>query len=98
MAKQLTVKTKLQERASPSQAPVARRLLSTVKTYPRSYRWREQDVKLIDALMARVNGISGRRIDATKLIRGALHLAEKQQPERILQSIVEAESRSLTCP
>lgn len=96
MSKDLTVKTKLSRNPSPKAAThAAVNLAYAPKAVPRSYRWRVGDLELMESLRAKVNAISGRPIDTTKLIRGALFLAKKQSPDEILQSIMEAEAQSL---
>jgi hypothetical protein len=45
--------------------------------------------------MERVNSISARKIDATKVRRGAMLLAEKQKPEKLFDAIMEAEKQSM---
>jgi hypothetical protein len=65
------------------------------RDYPRSYRWREYDISVLESLMERVNSISARKIDATKVLRGAMLLAEKQKPEKLFDAIMEAEKQSM---
>jgi len=65
------------------------------RDYPRSYRWREYDISILESLMERVNAISARKIDATKVLRGAMLLAEKQKPEKLFDAIMEAEKQSM---
>lgn len=94
MAKKLTIKTKLG--AGPPDAPKERlNLVKDLKTYPRSYRWRKHDLDLINALVQKTRGISNLRVDATKLIRGALWIASKKKPEKLIEAIAEAERLSL---
>ena len=65
------------------------------RDYPRSYRWREYDISILESLMERVNAVSSRKIDATKVLRGAMLLAEKQKPEKLFDAIMEAEKQSM---
>jgi hypothetical protein len=93
--KPLIVKTKLKKR--PFQDKPAKKigLKKAPKDYPKSYRWRESDLEMIRQLLERVNEVSPRKIDATKLLRGALALAMEYHPEKLLEAIGKAESRSL---
>ncbi len=95
MAKKLGIKTKLTKLSSPEAATEKLNLIEGVKTYPRSYRWREYDLELIESLVDKVNSISSRRIDVTKILRGAICLADKKSPEKLLEAIMEAEKKSL---
>ena len=93
--KKLEVKTKLRKETSQQEAQDSLNLIRDAKTYPRSYRWREYDLKLIDDLVSKANSVSSRRIDATKILRGALSIADKKSPEKLLESVVEAEKKSI---
>ncbi|KAF5416007.1 MAG: hypothetical protein C5S49_05195 [Candidatus Methanogaster sp.] len=96
MVKKITViKTKLSKVSSPEEITEKLSLKKGIKTYPRSYRWREYDLNVIEDLIAKINAVTPQKIDITKLIRGALHLASKQTPKNILEAIFEAEKRSL---
>ncbi len=95
MAKKLEVKTKLAKAPSPQESEANPNLLGDPKTYSRSYRWREYDMRLIEDLVIKANSVSSRRIDATKILRGALSLASKKSPEKLLKSVIEAEKKSL---
>lgn len=95
MAKKLGIKTKLTKTPSPKETTEKLDLIKGAKTYPRSYRWREYDIELIESLVEKVNSVSSRKIDATKVIRGALSLAEKKSPEKLIDAIMEAERNSL---
>lgn len=95
MAKKLTMKTKLSEKQTPETPKEKLNLVKEDKTYPRSYRWREYDLELIDGLVGKVNKASQRKIDATKIIRGALYMANKRRAKQILEAIMEAEKNSL---
>lgn len=96
MVKKITkVKTKLSKVSSPEGITEKLSLKKGIKTYPRSYRWREYDLTVIEDLIAKINAVTPQKIDITKLIRGALYLASKQSPKNILKAIFEAEKRSL---
>jgi hypothetical protein len=95
MAKKLQIKTKLSDRDAPEKAKEKLNLIKGDTTYPRSYRWRDYDLKLIESLVAKVNEVSNRKIDATKIIRGALFLADKKSAKQLLESIMDAEKNSL---
>lgn len=96
MGKKITrVKTKLSKISSPKEITEKLSLKKGMKTYPRSYRWREYDLTVIEDLIAKINVISPKKIDTTKLIRGALHLASKQKPKNLLIAVSEAEKQSL---
>ncbi len=86
------VKTKL---TSPQEETDKLSLVKKMKTYPRSYRWREYDLQAIDDLIAKAS-IGSYKVDATKLIRGALYLANKKSSEKLLDAILDAERKSLT--
>jgi hypothetical protein len=96
MAKKLGIKTKL---ATPQAKEKTEKnklnLLKDVKTYPRSYRWREYDLKVIENLLAKVNAVSSRKIDTTKLIRGALYIANTNKAEKLFNAVLEAEKNSM---
>jgi hypothetical protein len=97
MAKKLQIKTKLSDRDAPEKS-MEREKLNLVKgdkTYPRSYRWRDYDLKLIEGLVAKANEVSNRKMDATKIIRGALFLADKKNAKQLFEAIMEAEKNSL---
>lgn len=98
MAKKLELKTKLTETDSPEKAETRQDNPNLVrkkgKTYPRSYRWRENDIRIIDELTEKINQISLQKVDATKILRGALYLASKKNPEKFLDAIVEAEKNA----
>ena len=69
-------------------------LLIRTKTFPRSYRWRESDIRLIESLTEKVNNTSPHyKVDATKIIRAALYLAEKRSPENLLKAVIESEKK-----
>ncbi len=89
------IKTKLTKTSSPHEVTEELDIVKTVKTYPRSYRWREADLELIERIIAKVNSISTRKIDATKVIRGSLFIAEKKSPHKLIEAIMEAEKKSL---
>jgi hypothetical protein len=95
MAKKLQIKTKLSDRDAPEKTKEKLNLIKGDKTYPRSYRWRDYDLKLIESLVAKVNEVSNRKIDATKIIRGALFLADKKSAKQLLEAIMDAEKKSL---
>ncbi len=96
MGKKITgVKTKLSKVSSPKEITEKLSLKKGMKTYPRSYRWREYDLTVIEDLIAKINVISPKKIDTTKLIRGALYLASKQTSKNVLKAISEAEKQSL---
>ena len=94
--KKLSIKTKLGQ--SPPSGDTAEKLnlVKKTKTYPRSYRWREYDLELIEDLILKTRDLSGYKVDATKLIRGALQIASKKSPEKLLEAIKNAELNSLT--
>ncbi len=95
MTKKITrIKTKLSKVSSPEEITEKLGLKKGIKTYPRSYRWRESDLAVIEDLIVRVNAVTPKKIDITKLIRGALHLASKQTPKNVLKAIFEAEKQS----
>ena len=95
MGKKITrVKTKLSKVSSPKEITEKLSLKKGMKTYPRSYRWREYDLTVIEDLSAKINAVTPQKIDITKLIRGALHLASKQTPKNVLKAIFEAEKQS----
>ena len=89
------IKTKLTKTSSPHEATEELDIVKSIKTYPRSYRWREADLELIERIIAKVNSISTRKIDATKVIRGSLFVAEKKSPNKLIEAIMEAEKKSL---
>ena len=91
--KPLAVKTKLKKRAEEPTQKVG--LKKDIKLYPKSYRWREADLEMIRQLLERVNEVSARKIDATKLLRGTLTIAMEYHPEKLLEAIGRAESQSL---
>jgi hypothetical protein len=95
MAKKLQIKTKLSDRDAPEKTKEKLNLIKGDKAYPRSYRWRDYDLKLIESLVAKVNEVSNRKIDATKIIRGALFLADKKSAKQLLEAIMDAEKKSL---
>ena len=65
------------------------------KDFPKSYRWRRYDLDLLNGLLRKVNEISpDRKIDATKLLRGALYFVSREKPEKLLKAIIEAEKKS----
>ena len=92
--KKLGVRTKL-SLPDPDRETEKPGLVKGLKDYPRSYRWRAYDMNLIDALVTKVNQVSNRRVDATKVIRGALYLANKRTAEKLLDAIMEAEKNSM---
>jgi hypothetical protein len=92
--KKLGVRTKLTV-PDPEEETEKPGLVKGIKDYPRSYRWRAYDMNLIESLVSKVNKVSNRRVDATKVIRGALYLAEKRKPEKLLDAIMEAEKNSM---
>jgi len=89
------IKTKLIKTSSPHEATEELNIIKDIKTYPRSYRWREAEIELIDRVVEKVNTISKRKIDATKVIRGSLFLAEKKSPSKLIEAILEAEKKSI---
>ena len=94
--KPLTVKTKLKRLDSPTEAKTESvGVIRDTKYYPRSYRWRDSDLELIGQLLEKINHLSPRKIDATKMLRGAMVLADKVKPEKLLDAVVEAERNSL---
>ena len=96
MAKKITkIKTKLSKISSPEEITEKLSIKKGIKTYPRSYRWREYDLTVIEDLIAKINEVSPQKIDITKLIRGALYLASKQTPQNVLKAVSEAEKQSL---
>ena len=96
MAKKITrIKTKLSKVSSPEETMEKLSLKKGIKTYPRSYRWREYDLTVIEDLITKINGVSPQKIDTTKLIRGALYLASQQTPKNVLKAVSEAEKQSL---
>lgn len=70
-------------------------LKKDTKYYPRSYRWRASDIEMIQSLVDRVNRSSNRKLDATKIIRGALVLASKAKTERLINAVIQAEIDSI---
>jgi hypothetical protein len=97
MAKKLELKTKLTETDSPQKAETQDdnpNLVRKVRTYPRSYRWREYDMKVIEELTEKINQVSSQKMDATKILRGVLHLAKKQSPKKLIEAIFEAEKNA----
>jgi hypothetical protein len=95
MAKKLQIKTKLTDRDAPEKPGEKLNLVKDDTTYPRSYRWRDYELKLIESLVAKVNEVSNKKIDATKIIRGALFLAGKKSATQLLEAIMDAEKKSL---
>ena len=93
--KKLNIKTKLSSISSPEQATEKLDLIKKPKTYPRSYRWRKYDLEVIEDLIYKTKDLSAFKVDATKLIRGALYIASKKNPEKLLEDIMEAERKSL---
>ncbi len=96
----LSVKSKLSEKEVPgneaSEEPKEKlNLMKEDKTYPRSYRWRGYDLEMIEKMVEKVNGVSGRKIDATKVLRGAMLLADKKSAKQLLEAIMEAEKKSI---
>ena len=89
------IKTKLTKTSSPHEATEELDIVKSIKTYPRSYRWREADLELIERIITKVNSVSTRKIDATKVIRGALFIAEKKSPDKLIKAIIEAEKISI---
>jgi hypothetical protein len=62
------------------------------KDFPKSYRWRRYDLDLLNELLRKVNKVSpDRKIDATKLLRGALYFVSREKPEKVLKAIIETE-------
>ncbi len=100
MAKKLQIKTKLFEEPSGS-SPENKKdkkleLIKDDKITTKIFRLREWDAKIFEDLIAKISKLSGgERIDATKLLRGALYLADKRKPEILLKGIMEAERHSL---
>lgn len=97
MVKKLELKTRLTGTDSPQKTEAqddSLNLVRKVKTCPRSYRWREYDVKVIEELTEKINQVSSQKIDTTKILRGALHLAKKQSPEKLIEAIFEAEKNA----
>jgi hypothetical protein len=70
-------------------------LKKDTKYYPKSYRWRSSDIEMIEMLVDKVNRTSNRKLDATKIIRGALVIASKSKTEKLLNAIVQAEMNSI---
>ncbi len=66
------------------------------KKHSTSYKWRTQDKEMISDLVAKVNEVSGRKIDATKVLRGAIFSASKKSPQKFINDIIEAEIRSFS--
>ena len=109
MANKIALKTKLTAKKPKPKAPEASGkeqpkaqtqgqgigLLQDTKTFPRSYRWREADLEMIERLRKVVNDNTPRKIDVTKILRGAMLLAEKAPIDRLLKAIAEAEANSL---
>ncbi len=94
MAKKLTIKTKLSPK--PAEGPPEKlNLIKGVKTYPRSYRWRKYDLDLIDSLVQKTQGLTNLHVNVTGLLRGALLLASKKKPEKLVEIIAEAERLSV---
>lgn len=93
--KQLSVKTKLTKRTLQDEPVRKVGLIKDTKYYPKSYRWRESDLEMIRQLVERVNEASVRKIDTTKLLRGALTIAMECHSEKLLEAISRAESQSI---
>lgn len=101
--KQIELKTKLPGRknimvkdgSNDSKKSKKLGLKKDTKYYPKSYRWRSSDIEMIEKLVDRVNRTSNRKLDATKIIRGALVIASKAKTDRLLNAIVQAEMNSI---
>jgi hypothetical protein len=50
---------------------------------------------MIEKLVDRVNRTSNRKLDATKILRGALVIASKSKTEKLLNAIIQAEMNSI---
>lgn len=97
---QIAFKTKLQNRPSEKEnkkpTPVKKvGLLKDTKYYPKSYRWRAADIEMIEQLVNRINEVSYRKLDTTKVLRGALLVASQTKTEKLLSAISEAEKESI---
>ena len=101
--KQIELKTKLHSRKKSSVKDKTTKskkseklgLKKDTKYYPKSYRWRSSDIEMIEKLVDRVNRTSNRKLDATKILRGALVVASKSKTEKLLNAIIQAEMNSI---
>ncbi len=97
---QIAFKTKLQKRSSEksdkkSAPPEKVGLLKDTKYYPKSYRWRAADIEMIQQLVNRINEVSSRKLDTTKVLRGALLVASQTNTNKLLDAISKAERESI---
>ncbi len=92
MSKKINVQTKLKK-----DGPTEKLNLKNKQqvTHPKSYRWRAKDLEMLETLIFKVNKVSGRKLDATKVLRGAIFSANKKQVEKFLVDIAEAEMASI---
>lgn len=101
MAKKLTIrKSKLSKKEvtdneAPEEPKEKLNLLKGEKSYPRSYRWRGYDLEMIEKLIKKANDVSRVKIDATKVLRGAMLLADKKSAKQLLEAIMDAEKKSI---
>jgi hypothetical protein len=90
--KKLSIKSKLNIN-TPSDNDL--NLIKKTSTYPKSYRWKKHDLEIIKSLVEQTNYVSKNyKVGAINLLRGALLLARKQKPEKLLKLIIEAEKES----
>ncbi len=70
---------------------------STKKTIKltQNFRWRPYDKLLIEELVDKINKVSAKKLSTIHLLRGALELARKKKPEKLLEEILEAEKKSI---
>ena len=70
MAKKLQIKTKLTDRDASEKPGEKLNLVKADTTYPRSYRWRDYELKLIESLVAKVNEVSNKKTSFVKYVKG----------------------------
>jgi hypothetical protein len=92
--KKLSMKTKLTSTPSPAENTEELDLIKKPTIYPKSYRWKKYDLEVIEELVFMTNEISKNyKAKPINILRGALLLAQKQKPEKLLEIILEAEKK-----
>lgn len=93
--KKLFIKSKLVANPSATEDSEGLRLIKKPSFYPKSYRWRKYDIEVIEDLLTQSREVSGTfKPNAINILRGALLLAQRQSPKKLLEIILEAERKS----
>lgn len=70
-------------------------LIKKPPAYPQSYRWRKYDIEVIEDLLVQSREVSRSfKPKSINILRGALLLAQRQSPKKLLEIILEAERKS----